>query len=294
MGLYDRDYVRDDDERRGFHLALPRTVVGRLMLGLIALYLVDVLFFTDQEERYGLNLLSDKLSLHGDLLQKPWQAWQLLTYWLFHDPKDLFHLLFNLLGLWTFGRMVERDYGGRRFFLLTLTLAVVSGIPWAIVEGLTSTAPFPRQCLGISGAVTGLIVTVCLRRPNEPISIIGLPAVPAWIIGAIIVGIDLVNFNASIHGEGRNVAYLVHLSGAAAAAVLHFANVRFDWKFRNPLAARRQLRIYREKVADEELEARVDELLEKIHRSGEASLTAEERRTLKQASERLQQQRRRG
>jgi len=41
--------------------------------------------------------------------------WQLVTYIFLHSPGDIFHILFNMLGLWMFGTELERLWGTREF-----------------------------------------------------------------------------------------------------------------------------------------------------------------------------------
>src|SRR5262245_35493967 len=38
-----------------------------------------------------------------------------ISYMFLHDVRDLFHILFNMLVVWMFGRSIEQDIGARRF-----------------------------------------------------------------------------------------------------------------------------------------------------------------------------------
>lgn len=56
------------------------------------------------------------------------QIWQLATYMFLH--ADWLHLGLNMLALWSFGRVLERAWGGRRFFIFFL----VCGLGAALVH----------------------------------------------------------------------------------------------------------------------------------------------------------------
>ena len=61
MGIYDRDYYRDEQEGGGFHFRGPRTVVAGLLLVNIGIWLVGQLFFHHNPQE-GLDRLSQR---HG-------------------------------------------------------------------------------------------------------------------------------------------------------------------------------------------------------------------------------------
>ncbi len=107
-----------------------------------------------------------------------------------------------------------------------------------------------------------------------------------------------------------DVAHWAHLGGAAFGFLYYktgwnlFRLWPSGWSARSFRIPGRgpKLKVHREADETEEpaddylttgrIQQRVDELLEKISRSGEASLTAEERQFLAEASRRYQQQRR--
>ena len=96
MGLYDRDYIRDDEERGSF-LGGQHSIVTTLIFINVGVFILDVLME---------GKLSDKLELQSDLFHKPWNAWQLLTAGFSHDPRNITHVGWNMFELWLFGRDV--------------------------------------------------------------------------------------------------------------------------------------------------------------------------------------------
>jgi hypothetical protein len=109
-------------------------------------------------------------------------------------------------------------------------------------------------------------------------------------------------------GFGANVAYLVHLGGACFGLLYFESGVRLSGVFVRPRAAavRPQLRVVPPvteldpepvgasvpapaarsgEAPDEQLEAKLDAVLEKVSKHGQSSLTPEEREILFRASE---------
>lgn len=295
MGLYDREYYRE--EGGGFGLRGPSTIVGTLILINIIIYVVDQLV----NQRLG-----EVLAVHVQTLTRPWLWWQFVTYGFVHAPQPQ-HIIFNMLGLFFFGRDIEFTYGRKEFLRLYLTLIVVGAVAWASInwiQGVTLSGPL----VGASGAVAGIIILFALHFPNRTLLLMFIIPVPAWLVGILLVVGDALGALgwSGGSGEGLNVAYTVHLAGAAFA----FLYYRFHWNLGTWVPGgfslswfkpRPRLRVHdpdqdveddREAENARALSEEVDRILEKIHQQGEASLTRRERRTLESASRQYQQRRR--
>jgi membrane associated rhomboid family serine protease len=289
MGLYDRDYVRDEPSG-SFLGANNRTMVTNLILINVAVFVADVLFRGQ---------ISDLLSLKADLLDRPWYCWQLLTYGFVHDPHNILHVGFNMFGLWLFGRDVEIIYGRRELLRLYLTLIVLCGIVWLIVQtALAGAAHGARSAslMGASGAVVGVMVLYVTHYPRRLFYFWGILPIPAWVLCTLYIAQDVLGFSHSMQGGGGDTAYEAHLAGAVFA----FLYRRSGWnlgrlvpeRFSAAMLNRPRLRIHDPRPeAGPSLEHRVDEILAKISSEGEASLTREERKILEDASRRYQKRR---
>jgi membrane associated rhomboid family serine protease len=296
MGLYDRDYYRDE-EPRGIRLAANWSAVNTLIALNVVVFLAEI--FTEQR---GFSWVKQNLVLQPDLFHHPWRFWQLLTYGFDHD--GIGHLFFNMLGLWVFGTEVEVVYGKREFFKLYLSLIILSGLFDQVIHIASPGA----AVLGASGGVMGVAVIFACHFPRRKMLVFPIPIpIPA----AVLVGVYVVAEFLSTQTQESTVAHWVHLGGAAFG----FLYYKTGWSlFRlwpsrwsvGPIRLPRRvpkLRVHQE--IDEEppppddylttgrLQKRVDQLLEKISTSGEGSLTDEERQFLAEASRRYQQQRRR-
>ncbi len=293
MGFYDRQYYRE--ENAGFGLRGPTTIVGTLILINIVVFVADQLF-TQQ--------LGDLLAVHVQTLTRPWLWWQFITYGFVHAPEPQ-HIIFNMLGLFFFGRDIEFTYGRKEFLRLYLTLIVVGAVAWALINRLQG-IDFSGPLVGASGAVAGIIILYALHFPNRTLLLMFIIPVPAWLVGILLVVMDALGaLGWSNDPDGLNVAYTVHLAGAAFA----FLYYRFRWNLGTLVPSsfslawfkpRPRLRVHDPDSDDEDREAadhralseEVDRILEKIHQQGESSLTRRERRILESASRQYQQRRR--
>lgn len=287
MGIYDRDYYRQ--ERGSFSLRWPHSAVGLLILINVALYLADGLLTSEN------HAITNALTLRVGDLTTPWRWWHFLTYGFAHEsPPNFAHILFNMLGLWFLGRDVEQLYGRGEFLRVYLALILVGGLVWTLVAKLRG-APPEAGVLGASGAVVGVVLLFALNFPRRTVILFPIPIpMPAWVLGVLIVGGDLLQ---AIGRTDSQVAYSVHLAGAAFA----FFYYRLRWSFSrlgswfslDRLRARPRLRVHAPPEQEENLTEEVDRILEKIHREGEASLTRKERRALENASRQYQRRRQR-
>jgi membrane associated rhomboid family serine protease len=285
MGIYDREYYRESE--RGFTLTSDLPVVTWLIMVNMGLFIADFFFANGK--------LFEHMALDADLYLHPWKVYQVVTHGFAHG--GLWHVVGNMFMLWIFGRDVEVIYGRRQFLNLYFTLVVLAGIGWLLAEVLIFKNT-QSSALGASGAVMGIAVVFVIHYPMRVFYIWFVP-IPAWILVGLYILSDLMQFHSSVRaGESiENVAYSAHLVGAAFGVLFYKTGWtlgsllprRFSLKFLRP---RPKLRAYRPPQRDPDLEARVDELLEKINRSGTDSLTAEERRWLEEASRQYQERNR--
>lgn len=288
MGLYDRDYVRE--EPKGFFLGGDRSMVVNLILVNVAVFLADVLIFHGE--------LSSWMAIQPDLLEKPWNCWQLLTAGFAHDPHNIMHLGFNMFALWLFGTDVETIYGKKEFLRVYLSMMILSTLAWAIVVGVAERGT--GGMLGASGAVNGVMVLYVLHYPRRLFYFWGVFPIPAWVLCTLMIGQDVMGFDRTMRGQGDGIAYEAHLAGAAFAFLYYKTGWNlgrwlpsFSFKsLKRRLKPAPKLRIHTPASREQDLTQEVDRILEKISAQGESSLSAAERRTLEEASRRYQQKRR--
>lgn len=322
MGIYDRDYYR----REGPSFLGSLAQQGRVTTWLIGLNLLCFLI------QFATRTADDRLSavrepftqaLALDIVSvKAGEVWRLLTYSFLHDTHNIFHLVFNMLFLFWFGRQVEETVGSVEFLLFYLGSATFSGAVFffAALGGFHGINP---SCIGASGAVTAVLVLAAMINPRQTIYLFFVIPVPIWAFAVFMVIHDLIPFMARESGQ---VATSAHLGGAAFALAYRLQGWQLSglvnwWKAKGKKRAEPRLRLYREEenephtpvtalqtqrpaptrsatstgprqlIDDEQLDAQLDTILAKISREGMDGLTREERETLTRASEAIKRRR---
>lgn len=290
MGLYDRDYERERnyyDDRPGFHLGGPLSMTTKLVIVMGAVYLAQLL-----TQSAG-DWVTKNFSLWPDVFLRPWQAYQLLTYGFLHDVGDFRHILFNMISLWFFGRLVEQRYGSREFLAFFLAAVVVAGLVWLLAELVSNRglAPGPFM-LGASGGVSAVLILFAMNYPQQTVLFMFFIPMKMWLLAVILVAVDALGF---VHGS-HGVAFSAHLGGAAFGYLYYRWGRRLENWLPTGINLKRlkpgpKLRVLDPDEADVD-ERRMDEILKKIQDHGQESLTRGERRFLQQESRKYQQRRR--
>lgn len=292
MGIYDRDYYRNSNASFLGSFA-ERGLMCKWLIGInIVAFLVQLITVKTPDVFADLFILRVEDVLQG-------QVWRLLTYAFLHDTSSLMHILFNMLFLWWFGSDVEDLYGPREFLAFYLVSATLGGVVFVLTN---LSYPF-AACMGASGAVTTVLVLCALHYPTRIILVFFVLPIPIWMFVVFMVAQDMFSF---LGNKQNGIAVQVHLAGA----LFGFLYYRLHWRLTGWLPRLKnwrrrltqpRLRVYREEEpapvakahppalagSDEEdqLEAKVDAVLEKISRVGKENLTDSERQVLLRAAE---------
>ena len=134
--------------------------------------------------------------------------WQLLTYGFLHSPVSLMHIIFNMFGLWMFGRDLERLMGPKRFLTYYFTCVVGAGIVQLIVAGWQG-GLYPT--IGASGGVFGILLAYGLTFPNRMVMLI-FPPIPMK-AKYFVLFYGLLELYLGVSGGAPGVANFAHLGG---------------------------------------------------------------------------------
>jgi membrane associated rhomboid family serine protease len=316
MGIYDRDYYR----REGPSFLgsfLERGTVCTWLVGInVAAFIVQMLTRVQVPGEIVLGVQLPGGWGPGPFTQALWldvdavlhgEVWRLLTYAFLHDTSNIWHILFNMLFLWWFGTDLEDLYGPREFLTFYLTAAVLGGLSYVAAVQLRLHAG--AVALGASGGVTAVLVLCACHFPRRVIYLFLFLPVPIWAFVVFSVVQDA--FGVLGHSE-NGIASSAHLGGAAFGFLYYKLQWRLSgflprfqtWKRR---LAQPRLRVYREEepqtpvgvaapaaaagADDEQLEAKMDAILEKISRVGKENLTENELQVLRRASEKFKRRR---
>lgn len=320
MGIENRDYYRASGSYSGsWGLDGIAPVCKYLVIANVAVFLLQI-FYTreprpeDLKEYFGegtewaeeisedqqqmlawarVSVVEEWLALETDKVLHG-QIWRLLSYAFCHDRLGVWHILFNMLFLYWFGKTLEAMYGSREFLLFYLASAVAASLCHI---GLDLATRHSTAAIGASGAVMGVVMLYAIHYPRERIYVFMIiPIEIRWLV-ALYVIFDLHPVLLALAGtpEYSGVAHAAHLGGLAFGFVYWRYGLRLEdhWngmrRLRMPrwFGPRRNIRLYRppETPPQTDLESLVDKILQKIHDQGEASLTDVERDVLRLASE---------
>jgi membrane associated rhomboid family serine protease len=276
-----------DSSRRLFRPQV--SVIKRLIVLNVAVFIFTLLGGTEAIEFLGLS--------SGGLAR--FQIWRLVTYMFVHG--GIWHLFFNMWGLYLFGTPVEQRLGPKRFLRLYLLSGVVGAGLWLLANWSHSR----YLLIGASGGVFGVMMAAAMSFPNMQILLL-FPPIPMKLRTMVLVYAVIEASMAWRGGNsmGSNIAHLAHLGGLLGAFFymkhLGFQSpyrwFRNTWLKQKSAWNRRNLRVVPPAPDDpyvtglpRDIESETDRILDKIGTHGIQSLTPEERRVLEVARERLRQ-----
>jgi membrane associated rhomboid family serine protease len=287
----DRDYMRQPPSHEWFGPRLSLTVL---------LIILNAVFFTAEwiasfNPHNGL-LIQNYLALSLDGLKHGF-VWQLLTFQFMH--AGIWHLVFNCLAIFFFGRVVESMLGRSRFLALYLTSGIIGGVV-QMLFALVLPQYFDAPVVGASAGAAGLVAAFAVLNWHERFTLL-LYFIPVTMQGRTLFWVSAALAVVGILTPSSHVANAAHLGGILTG----FFYVRLLVQGRLPqwesplrsrppreLAARLQEnKLWRAKTvppaeeqsAQEFLQKEVDPILDKISAHGIQSLTARERETLEKA-----------
>ncbi|SFJ18165.1 rhomboid family intramembrane serine protease [Planctomicrobium piriforme] len=293
MGIENREYMTEGPHYRAGGWSYWSAVKLLIVINVVV-FLLQTIFPLTLEIWFA--LIPDAV-LHG-------QIWRLTTYDFLHQTSDNLplHLLFNMWLLWLAGGRVESVLGKNEFLAFYLLAGILSGITFMLWGMVTKTSGI---AIGASGAAVAVMIVYALNWPQERWYIWGILPIPVIVLAALSALFDIMPMLQELRGPGQGdrIAHSAHVGGM----LFGFLYARYRWrildwlpsstgrKMQNPFRRRPNLRVHvpeqEQPVVQQEripatVEARLDELLEKISQHGEASLTDQERRFLTDTSRR--------
>jgi membrane associated rhomboid family serine protease len=137
-------------------------------------------------------------------LEKPWT---ILTAMFVHS--DLWHILFNMIALFFFGRTLTMLVGSGRFLMVYFIGGIVGNLLFYLVNS-SSFSPL----VGASGAVYAIAGTLVIMVPNMRVALWGIIPMPLWVF--VIVFLLLLSLPPFV---AVNVAWQAHLGGLVVGLV---------------------------------------------------------------------------
>ena len=269
--------------------------------GLIKIILINIIVFVSMSmievflTLSGLGSISsailNKLMLPADLKTFILQPWSLITYFFLH--MNFMHILWNMLFLYWFGKIVNDNIGNNAVISLYVLGGIIGGLFYMAIYNII---PFYSDrlseslMLGASAGVFSIVVGSATLLPNYTFYLLLLGPVRIKYIALFYVllsFIDVTGNNAGgeiAHLGGAFIGYLyirqlqngVNM-GEGLIKILNFFNKKKFIKFKTKSS---KIEDENEDISQDE----IDKILDKISDSGYSSLSNKEKEKLFNAS----------
>jgi membrane associated rhomboid family serine protease len=240
----------------------------------------------------GSNLIKDWLYLNGSFFNLIIHPWTAVTHMFVHG--GLMHLLFNMLSLFFIFQLFVRYFSSRQF----INVYFAGGLAGALMF-ILSVNLFPlfggiaslHYASGASAAVMATLVAVCTYRPGDHVFLFGVFRMQLRWIAVIFVLLDLINIT-----RGNEGGHLAHLGGALfgflwgtnlgkGRDLASFFQPVQDFFASSGRVKKSPLKVAHKQsnlaqASTKEKEEKVNEILDKISRSGYDSLSKTEKALL--------------
>jgi membrane associated rhomboid family serine protease len=231
------------------------------------------------------------------------RPWTLLTH--IFTQEDLPNILWNMLALYWFGKLLAYYTATKKI----IPLYIMGGVAGGLISILAiETIPMFRgytgqSLLGASAGVTAIIVATATLIPDVKMNLFLIGPVKLLYVAVFVIFISVLNMAADANVSGN----ISHLGGAAMGYsfivqykkgrdMSKWINQFFDWikglfkrnpKSKMKVAHKRAMPDQEHHLNRREHQQTVDEILDKISKSGYESLTKAEKEILFKASNKI-------
>ena len=234
------------------------------------------------------------VSLSSNLMDLLWKPWSVISYSFFHS--GFFHIFFNLIVLNFSSQLFLTFFNQKQLLGLYLLAAVFSGLIFVFSFYLMNIV---SPIVGASGAIMAILVATATYQPLMNLRLLIIGNVKLWHVTVVILLIDLMQIQSENSG-----GHIAHLAGAffgfifikllqngtdlskIVSNLLDFFVNLFTKSPSTPFT--KVHRNYKKPIVNEpskiitkdKTQQQIDEILDKISRSGYDCLTKEEKEFL--------------
>lgn len=280
-----------DEIKESFREGSALTRLIYINLGIfLTIRIINVFFFLAGAEFPFL----DWLALPADFGTLASRPWTLITYMFLHF--DFLHILFNLLWLYWMGQIFLGYFDQDKLIAIYILGGITGGLFYIL--GYNSFPVFSgivadSRLLGASASVIAIVTALAVHAPNHSIHLMFIGPVKMKFIALVsvilyVIGISSTNAGgnlAHLGGAFWGVVYVLQLrrgfdSGKGISSLFNWIKRQFTPKPKVKITYRKpvnDIEYNRQKNQDQ---ARMNEILEKISKSGYGSLSKEEKEIL--------------
>lgn len=241
-----------------------------------------------------------QLSLPAQLGELMWRPWSLVTYGFIHYPLAFLHILFNMLWLFWFGRIMRQFLGDRHVWTTYFAGVLAGGVLYLLATNILPSLSNNSVLNGASAGVLAIVVATAVWRPDFTMHLLFFGAVKIKWIALVMVLLDVIFLGNAANptaAAGLNAGGRVAHLGGALIGYLYIVSLRSgkDWAVAydkitglwSRAANRKKPRIvYDGRTAgassgrSRDSQEEIDRILDKINAVGYDKLTKEEKQRL--------------
>jgi membrane associated rhomboid family serine protease len=278
------------------------SILSRLLAINVALFFVvlltDVAFTLFNVPHWSILPWLQLPSSPAEFVRRPWT---ILTYMFTHF--DVWHILFNMLLLYLFGRIFIEFFSARRLGSVYLLGGVAGGLLYMLAYNVIPYfAKDGGALVGASASVMATVFAVAIYRRDYEVNLLLIGRVKIIYVALGVLLIDVLGIASSSNVGG----HIAHLGGASAGALFAVC-LRAGMDITLPMSfvldrlavvvrGRRRMRVTyvrptppppgpRPRPYDASSE--IDRILDKLKQSGYSSLSPEEQQKLFDASKKM-------
>lgn len=263
------------------YLNIACFLISYVVFGLLRLVGIDINFL-------------QYVSLSSDPMDLMWKPWSIVSYSFFHS--DFFHIFFNLIILNFSSQMFLTFFNQKQLLGLYLLSGIFSGVVFVFSFYFMNII---SPIVGASGAIMAILVAVTTYQPLMNVRLLFIGNVKLWHVTVVILLIDLLQIRSENSG-----GHIAHLAGAffgfifikllhngtdlskIVSNVLDFFVNLFTKSPSTPFKKvhrnykKPTVNVASKIVTKDKTQQQIDEILDKISRSGYDCLTTEEKEFL--------------
>jgi len=250
-------------QRPGWGRSFAGTVVGKLIIANVAVFILQQLFRPYFDQLFA---------LQPRAVVENFYIWKIVSYMFLHG--SVFHLLFNMVVLFFLGTTLEMTWGANRFLKYYLACGAGAGLLHMLISYNTSV-------IGASGATYGVMMAFAMLYPNQIVLFMFLfPIKIKYLVGGFFA-MDLILGLFANDG----VAHFAHIGGALTGLLFFRDEVRQRLRFSTNAKRKWNAHIRERKDHSKERDSdNIDSILDKISAKGYENLTTTEKRILENYS----------
>ncbi len=228
--------------------------------------------------------LTQQLAVPGYWAAMPYKLWTIITY--MFSQRDFFHLLFNMLWLYWLGLIFLDFLNKRQFIFVYLAGGIAGALLYMLVYNtlpVFSKAVESSFLIGSSASVMAIVAATATLVPDFTIRLMFFGGVKLKYLALAYFILDLIGI-----AGGNPGGSLAHIGGAILGFI-YIKQLNSGTDMSNFMQPKRKLRVVKNEkvssskiaVTDQEI---IDQILDKISKSGYESLTKTEKEQLFKAS----------